>query len=314
MVRLSVVRLPRRVSGRFTAVAMFSGLAGGAAGCGNILGVDDGTVVDGDLPGTQPVTDGTTGSSGSSSSGGTEVDSTVANTGADGTTDSTLGESADDDGSGLDAAVTDASADAGPADAAPENDCGPLTTTANCGACGVSCSSRNVVDAGCVSSPPGASCIYSCAAGWTNCNTAPPNASVGCECNTPMCCAGVGATPGSPGPTAGCETTHGDGLGNAFYDCEPLGTLTQQQATSACTAYVKTLGLTSSSCAPITESCTSHGVTATLSAVQATVNSGASEGSDPVWVYAASGAYAGLVVYYSDAESCTANAGAAAWQ
>jgi hypothetical protein len=136
-------------------------------------------------------------------------------------------------------------------DAAPPNVNGcatSLTTTANCGACGVSCNAANSVDAGC--GPTG--CTYACAPGFANCNTTSPSSNTGgCACSTPACCAASGATPGGGGPGYACETTHSTGVGQSFYDCFPLETYSEAEAMAACARYVSTLvpPLTESSCA-----------------------------------------------------------------
>jgi hypothetical protein len=122
----------------------------------------------------------------------------------------------------------------------------PITTPLNCGACGVACNTTNSVDAGC--GPTG--CTYTCAPNFSNCNTtSAPSNTGGCACNTPACCATSGATPGAGGPAYTCETTHSNGVGESFYDCEPAGTYTLAQATTACQKFVETLGLADSACA-----------------------------------------------------------------
>lgn len=107
----------------------------------------------------------------------------------------------------------------------------PITTTSNCGACGVACGTAHSTGASCT----GASCAYTCSANWINCNTAAPNTG-GCECNTPTCCmdAGLGV----------CQTTHATGFPNLpYYDCNPIATASEMQAKlivqalEACTAY-----------------------------------------------------------------------------
>jgi hypothetical protein len=45
------------------------------------------------------------------------------------------------------------------------------------------------------------------------------------------CCAGTGCCGDS------CQTTHSNGLGQSFYDCNPLGTLTLASATAAANAW-----------------------------------------------------------------------------
>jgi len=95
-----------------------------------------------------------------------------------------------------------------------------LGTTSNCAACGDACNAPNTTGAACGSN----GCTYSgCAAGWSTCDTSRPSAA--CACNTPACCG------------SSCETTHDDGFGHHFYDCNPLDTYTSQEALNACGAY-----------------------------------------------------------------------------
>lgn len=99
--------------------------------------------------------------------------------------------------------------------------CTTLTTITNCGGCGVVCNATNASGPQC----NGTTCTYTCNAGASDCNKGTPPDSDGCECATPGCCG------------SGCETTHSDGFGQFFYDCNPPGTYTEQSAMSACTAY-----------------------------------------------------------------------------
>jgi hypothetical protein len=134
-------------------------------------------------------------------------------------------------------------------DAAPPNANGcetAITTTANCGACGVTCNTANALDAGC--GPSG--CTYECVPGWSNCNTTSAQANGGgCECNTPVCCQATGATPSAGGPGYGCATTHSTGVaGGTYTNCQPLATYTEGEAMAACTAYAQTQGMPASDC------------------------------------------------------------------
>jgi hypothetical protein len=51
-------------------------------------------------------------------------------------------------------------------------------------------------------------CAPGCAGASSNCDGDPSN---GCECSTPSCCG------------AACQTSHSNGLGQRYYDCNPLG-------------------------------------------------------------------------------------------
>ncbi len=98
-----------------------------------------------------------------------------------------------------------------------------LNSIAHCSACNVACDTTNSLGAGC----SGTTCTYTaCKPGWSMCKTTAPNAG-GCACNTPGCCVEAGT----------CQTTHGTGLGQAFYDCSPLNTWTDKSAREACAAY-----------------------------------------------------------------------------
>jgi hypothetical protein len=96
-----------------------------------------------------------------------------------------------------------------------------INTVAHCTGCGITCDTAHSLGASCAAG----GCAYTgCMPGWTSCNSTPPNA-LGCGCNTPGCCG------------SNCQMTHANGLGNSFYDCQPLGTHTQAQATAACAAF-----------------------------------------------------------------------------
>ncbi len=114
--------------------------------------------------------------------------------------------------------IADAATDA--PGAAAEAGCGPLDTLTHCGSCANTCNTANSVDAGCGVT----GCTYACEPGWSDCNTADANTG-GCTCKTPMCCG------------ASCETTHSNGVGQSFYDCNPVGTFSYVTAHEACAAY-----------------------------------------------------------------------------
>jgi hypothetical protein len=119
--------------------------------------------------------------------------------------------------------------------------CGTPDTVDNCGACGVKCNKTTGTP-----SCAGATCTYVCAAGHSNCNASSPDTD-GCECATPGCCG------------TGCETTHTDGVGQAYFDCNPRATYTEAAAFAACTAYAKSVGSSGANCVgPLT--CTGSSV------------------------------------------------------
>jgi hypothetical protein len=57
-----------------------------------------------------------------------------------------------------------------------------------------------------------------------------------CECTTPACCG------------SSCQTTHTDGEGQSFYDCNALGTDTEDEAMEACAVYAASIGGKASDC------------------------------------------------------------------
>lgn len=190
------------------------GLLGGVAGCAVL--VDTSGLVGGGSEAGVPVSDsdggvqkvgsesgGPSGVAGDDASGGEPFD-------AGATSDDGQGPSSDAGGGG-------AVVDAGPPDTG--SSCGPIETISNCGSCGVACDT----DSGTPSCTAG-SCAYVCSAGRSDCNQTSPNTD-GCECATPGCCA------------SGCETTHNDGVGQPYYDCNPTKTITERSALEACTAY-----------------------------------------------------------------------------
>jgi hypothetical protein len=150
--------------------------------------------------------------------------------------DSTSGEASSSSGSSsgsLEASsesgpMTDGSSESSDDSPSPEPDsggCGPLTSTTNCGACGVSCDTSTGAPS-CV----GTTCTYMCNPGHSDCNAVNGPDTDGCECMTQGCCG------------TSCETTHQDGLGHSFYDCFPQGTHTAQTALEACQAYAHAIG------------------------------------------------------------------------
>ncbi len=122
-----------------------------------------------------------------------------------------------DDGAA--SAADDGAIDAGE-DAGIDAGCGAVDTVTSCGACGVACD----VDSG-QPSCNGTTCSYACNAGHSDCDKKAAPDTNGCECATPACCG------------TGCETTHSDGFGQSFYDCNPAGTYTSASALAACVAF-----------------------------------------------------------------------------
>jgi hypothetical protein len=110
--------------------------------------------------------------------------------------------------------------------------CGATNTTSNCGACGQACMPVGAASATC----NGLSCAYACSTGHSDCNSATAPDTDGCECATPGCCSGA------------CQTTHTDGVGQSYYDCNSTGTFTEVTATEACTAFAASVGGTAADC------------------------------------------------------------------
>ncbi len=106
-----------------------------------------------------------------------------------------------------------------------------LSSTATCGACENAACSTKTGAASC----NGTTCSYKCNAGLTDCNAATAPDTDGCECATPGCCSGA------------CQTTHANGVGQSFYDCNAKGTVSSAQATEACVAFTGSAGQCSSS-------------------------------------------------------------------
>jgi hypothetical protein len=139
------------------------------------------------------------------------------------------GESHDSSGTGSDAFI---GADAPPADdgstpdvatdgpTSSEAGCGPLDSINNCGGCGQTCDTTTGRP-----SCDGRTCSYTCSPGFTDCNGGTAPDTDGCECATPLCCAGS------------CATTHDNGVGGIYYDCVSASTYSLPQALEACTSY-----------------------------------------------------------------------------
>jgi hypothetical protein len=108
--------------------------------------------------------------------------------------------------------------------------CGPLTSVDNCGGCNVRCNGTTGAP-----SCTGGTCTYVCTAGRSDCNTAAPDTD-GCECATPACCGSA------------CQSSHSDGVGQSYFDCNPPATYTEMTAFSACAAYALSVGSSAASC------------------------------------------------------------------
>lgn len=160
------------------------------------------------------------------------VDSTDIDSGMDSGVDSAT-DSARDASDGAVDAPGDSAADA-PPDAPPvDGGCGPTNTATNCAACGNACNLTTSVGSPACN---GTKCLYGmCNAGRSDCNATTAPDLDGCECATPSCCAG-----------GACAITHGNGIGNNFYDCVALDTYNAVQATEACAAFTNNAGQCSS--------------------------------------------------------------------
>jgi hypothetical protein len=139
-------------------------------------------------------------------------------------------------------APPEASADAppeAPADAPFDSGCGPLNTLDDCSACTDKCASTTTVETSSTCSGStdgvGATCSYTCASGYQDCNAANVPNLDGCECHVvgatqAECCLGTGS----------CPVAHNNGLNQAssrFFDCESAGEFTLPLAVDACVAF-----------------------------------------------------------------------------
>jgi hypothetical protein len=133
----------------------------------------------------------------------------------------------------------DASSDGPSPEASFDSGCGPLNTPTNCSACTDICAAVPTAETSSSCSGDttgvGASCSYTCASGYEDCNAASVPNLDGCECHVPgatqaQCCLGAGT----------CPVPHDNGLnqtGSRFFDCEATGQLTLALATDACAAF-----------------------------------------------------------------------------
>ncbi len=139
------------------------------------------------------------------------------------------------------------------------------TSTTSCGACGVTCSS-NTGTASC----NGSTCSYQCNSGLTDCNGSKSPDTDGCECSTPACCG------------TGCQTTHGNGVGQNYYDCTATKTFNQSQATEACNSYMSANG--GGSCSQSTTCCNGIDIVVCLGTTTSSV-CGSAGGTCYCWQY-----------------------------
>jgi hypothetical protein len=105
-------------------------------------------------------------------------------------------------------------------DGDPANGCEVnLYDVNHCGGCRTVCSYPNAL----ATCPTGTCVLSACNEGYQDCDG--QNAD-GCECKGSGCCGG-----------GTCQVQHSNGVGQSFFDCVPLGTYDQTQATSACVAF-----------------------------------------------------------------------------
>jgi hypothetical protein len=232
-------------------VAYVSWLFISIGGCAAISGLDSIQEKDcAPLCGDGQATDVTVEGSGNDSSSGADTSSGNDTGAGDSRADGSSGDGSGDTGSvdASESGVMDSGADAPPEGSSPDapfdSGCGDLNTVTNCSACGDKCASTVTVETSSSCSGDtngfGATCSYTCATGYLDCNgaTSPPNVD-GCECHVPnatqdQCCATSGGD---------CPIQHKNGLGQStslFYDCVPAGTINSQLAEDACVAYVGT--------------------------------------------------------------------------
>ena len=161
-----------------------------------------------------------------------------------------------------------------------------LSSTATCGACkNAACNTRTGA-----ASCNGTTCSYKCNAGLIDCNAAIAPDTDGCECATPGCCNG-----------GQCQTTHSNGIGKTFFDCQARGTYDVTQAKEACEAYAG-----NGQCSP-SQLCCLLGVAGVCVGNTAMSVCGAVQGQCFCWQYA--GNLPGTVQSVS-AGKCTAACGA----
>ena len=133
-----------------------------------------------------------------------------------------------------------------------ENACVDLRSDLNfCGACNTPCTVRNAVCAAgscvCPAQKPD-HCVAQdlctdldtdrlhCGACGAVCAQGEVCSAGTCSAGSGLTCGGVGC-PGDACCGTACQTTHSNGLGGTFWDCNPLGTYTMDSAASAADAW-----------------------------------------------------------------------------
>jgi hypothetical protein len=119
-------------------------------------------------------------------------------------------------------------------------------TGASCGAAGAACAActNDLCDTksgtcACDANTCADGCCTGGAAGTCEAFKAQGAGSCGASGATCGSCAGGCCSTGGGGV---CDTTHDDGFGHPYYDCEPLGTYTSTSAGEACAAYKAATG------------------------------------------------------------------------
>jgi hypothetical protein len=159
-----------------------------------------------------------------------------------------------------------------------------LSSTASCGSCNAACNTKTGA-----ASCNGATCSYQCNSGLLDCNAASAPDTDGCECATPACCG------------TSCQTTHSDGVGQSFYDCNRTMTYNQAQAQVACAAYTGS----AEACSPSTTCCNGLQIGSFCTGVTAQSVCGSAAGKCYCWQY--EGPNSGRVE--SEGSSCKASCG-----
>jgi hypothetical protein len=151
------------------------------------------------------------------------------------------GDAPKDTGSGIDSPV-DSPPDVA-VDAPFDSGCGPLNVPAHCSACPDTCASNAAVETStsCSGQPngQGATCSYTCATGYLDCNSGNPPNTDGCECHV------AGATQPSQCCSGACPVAHNNGLNqgtSAFVDCFTFASSAATVARDACVAFTGNLG------------------------------------------------------------------------
>jgi len=126
-----------------------------------------------------------------------------------------------------------------------------LTDEQNCGACGTACLPRQTCASGACQCPAGETpCGDACVDLETDevhCGSCVTACATGATCTSGTCRCPAGPTPGCNGACcaggtsccgdASCPLAHSNGVGQTFFDCNPLGTHDLAQATKAAQAW-----------------------------------------------------------------------------